>query len=69
MPNKIINPRSGIAKDMFKGMADDLNKALAPVIGEMRAAGLSDDEINLTINRAMFDTFAGLHGFPPSHRP
>ena len=44
-------------------------KLIDPMIAEGRAAGLTDADINLAINRALFDAFQGLHRFPPSHRP
>ena len=50
-------------------MTRKLNADLAPVIASMKASGLTDEDINIEINRAMFDAFRGLHGFPESHRP
>lgn len=64
MPNEIV------AYDLVVAdMTRDLNAALKPAIDAMRASGMTNEEINLELNRAMFDAFKGLHGFPDSHRP
>ena len=65
MPNELIN----LQGMKLKAITNDLNEALRPAIEEMQKAGMTNEEINLEISHAMFDTFRGLHGFPDSHRP
>ena len=67
--NELIDLRGRLWKATCKELADSLNADLAPIIAGMKAAGMTDAEINLALNRAMFDEFAGLHGFPPEQRP
>jgi hypothetical protein len=58
-----------IADLVAQDMARSLSESIAPLIADMKAAGMTNDEINLELNRALFDSFRGLHGFPDSHRP
>ena len=44
-------------------------KVIEPIVKEGRAAGMTDEEINLEINRVLFDGLKGLHGFPEDQRP
>lgn len=66
MPNELIDLRGATMKALAK---DFREKVIHPMIAACKEAGLSDEETNLAINRAMFDAFRGLHGFPDSHRP
>lgn len=69
MANELIDLRGAVWKDTCKALADSLNADLEPIIKAMRESGMTDKEINLELNRAFFDEFRGLHGFPASHRP
>lgn len=66
MPNELIDLRGEVMKALNR---DFHEKVIAPAIAAGRAAGMTDEEINLELNRALFDEFRGLHGFPDSHRP
>lgn len=66
MANELIDLRG----ETFKAMTKDFNeKVITPIVEHCRANGMTDEEINLEVNRMMFDLFRGLHGFPDSHRP
>jgi hypothetical protein len=47
----------------------DLNEAIKPFAEALKAAGATDEEVRLEIERALFDSFRGLHRFPDSERP
>lgn len=53
------------ARDIHEGF----KRVTEPIFQEMRAAGKSEDEINMTRARLLFDLFQGLHRFPPEFRP
>ena len=65
MANELIDLRGAF----WKEMARDFNEALAPAIADCKSRGMTDEEINLELNRAFFDAFKGMHRFPDSHRP
>jgi uncharacterized membrane protein YebE (DUF533 family) len=64
--NRVIDLRGAALEKLTR---DFNEKVIAPMVAACKAAGMTDEETNLEINRALFDAFKGLHGFPDSHRP
>jgi hypothetical protein len=63
---ELINIQGAVLAELSKDLND---KVVAPAVAELKAAGLSNEEIRLELDRLFFDAFRGLHGFPESHRP
>lgn len=64
--NEIIYLRGEAMKELNRWFGE---RCIAPMISACKEQGMSDDETNLAINRALFDAFQGLHGFPDNQRP